>query len=70
MKRVATAPHVLYEAGKSADGRWLIQCRCNGCGDRWHRPCQFPERTGEWIQRYVNLHSSCTPASGAAARCF
>ena len=59
MKPIDGHPHILYEAGPSAWGGWLIECRCLGCGDHWHRPCQFPQRSGEWIQRYLNLHKYC-----------
>lgn len=62
MRPIPGFPHVQYEAGPAADGRWLIECRCTGCGDRWHRPCDFPARTDEWIQRYLSLHFRCQPA--------
>ena len=66
MKAVATHPHIQYEAGPAAWGGWMIECACLGCGDRWHRPCQFPARTDEWIARYVNLHKHCRPRRQAA----
>jgi len=69
MKPIKGYPHVLYEAGPSAAGGWLIECKCTGCGDHWHRPCLYPERTDEWVQRYLGLHFNCTnPPRQAAYR--
>lgn len=50
-------PYVRYRAGPDRLGRWIIECNCLQCGNRWRKHCLRPERTNLHIGRYAAIHA-------------
>jgi hypothetical protein len=56
MQPLPNHPYVTYQAGPDASGHWWIRCACSYCGDRWDKPCYYPQKTNLWLMRYGQQH--------------
>ena len=57
MQPVPNHPYATYSAGPDAHGRWWIRCACRACGEKWEKPCFYPERTSGWVMRFAQQHA-------------